>query len=118
MDTGEKKTIFWTCTAKAGWNWRNAAGASVPVADDTVRSGTIVLSDNNQFWHLCVGLVIEGRTTGDAMLRYFKDGANYVVQVQTVAQGVWMDTGKPGQQSTTGERGASGGISLEARISG
>ena len=113
------KTIRWTCTAGASWEWLSGAAnppplPSFPTQGDPTRTGTVMLPPNPDFWYSCIELILQGITTGNAFFRYYQDtNGNDVVQACTVAQGHWTSTGLVGTSSSTDPNG---GFSLIAQL--
>jgi len=125
----QNTTIEWTCTSAAQWEWLSIGpkNPGVPVGGDNLQmTGTISLPPNQNYWYPCVSLLLPGDwpgiamgTVGNAGLQCSLDASgNPQVNVMTVAQGNWTSYGQPGRQSQTDQTGASGGISLFAKIVG
>jgi len=107
-----KRTISWKCTTGPAWEWKSGGEGNpgISTADDTVREGTINLPPNPDYWYPCIELVLQGVTTGNACLRYFKDKGVDKVQAMTVAQGEWIEYGKESESYSSTNAG--GGINL------
>jgi hypothetical protein len=108
-------TINWTCTADPNWEWMSdgEGNPGSPVAGNDQISGSVTLSANADYWYPCIRLVLQGVTTGNAMLRYFVQNGVGVVQAATVAQGQWANEGRSARVSTTN---STGGINLVAQV--
>jgi len=117
------KTVKWTCTAAPGWEWLGAMAnppgsgnplPGFPTAKDGTRTGTISLPSNSDYWHSCMGLILQGTTTGNTFLRYFTDDqGNDCLQAYAVAQGEWASSGLVGTGSNAvSSTDSEGGFSL------
>lgn len=96
------RTIKWTCTVTGDWQWRsgNEGYTTFPAKDDNIRTGTITLPPNPDYWYPCVELHVNTGSSwepagivGTACLRYFKDDEGDKVQALGVGHEHWEESG-------------------------
>jgi hypothetical protein len=110
-------TIKWTCVKDAKWEWmsaRDGTGISTPQE----LSGTVKLPPNGRYWAPCANLVLQNVTTGGAMLRYFIEAGQGVVEARTFAAPHGNDKGWESQANVgrTSMTHVNGGINLVVEI--
>ena len=113
------RTINWTCVAAPDWQWMSSGSGNpgIPLGSGEI-TGSVTLSPDENYWSPCVNLVLQGTTTGNAMVRYYIIEESGGVKVDVceafcVAQGKWTAPGAPGQTSVA-QNG--GGFSLVAKL--
>ena len=111
-----KRTINWVCTAEADWEWRSGSPGNpgFPTGDDGIREGSVTLPPNEDYWYPCVDLVLQGKTIGNAYLRYFQDSEGDKIQAITVAQNIWISEGEVNGSSSVTK--SNGGINLKVTL--
>jgi|GEM_PF-1877964 len=96
------RTIKWTCTVTEDWRWRSGSegNPTFPATDDNVRTGTITLPPNPDYWYPCVELHVNNNSpwepngiVANAYLRYFKDDEGDKVQAIGVGHEHWQADG-------------------------
>lgn len=96
------RTIKWTCTITGDWQWRSGSegNPTFPAKDDNIRTGTITLPPNPDYWYPCVELHENTGSSwepagifGNPYIRYFKDDEGDKVQAIAVGHEHWEERG-------------------------
>lgn len=96
------RTIKWTCTVTKDWRWRSGSegNPTFSAEDDNIRTGTITLPPNPDYWYPCVELHVDNNSAWEPSgiiahpyLRYFKDDEGDKVQAIAVGHEHWEDSG-------------------------